>query len=216
MCRGECFERIFNTKLVFSIFEGNYGTFVTKILKSFSFEGKIPLAILVPWVDIHDVGLKVRDLWDRSSWDLTQLFTLIPKEIAQQIRVLNPHLSALNAIPVWEVLHHDILLTPRIAQVVFRLVSWIAPPVGAVVVNVDGSLTRGRAGCGGMCHDSNGTFLFGFYGFLGEASVLYAELMALLHGLKFYKENLVLLDESPAAILNMLIADALGTVFQKS
>ncbi|KAK7388682.1 hypothetical protein VNO78_23506 [Psophocarpus tetragonolobus] len=113
-----------------------------------------------------------------------------------------------------------------------RLFSWIAPPLGAVAVNVDGSVTGGQASYGGVCCDS--IFVFDFYDYLGETLVLYVELMALLHGFKFCRskednevvdfltkqrvtngESLVLLDEVLTTLLIMMITDALGMVFQR-
>ncbi|KAJ1423785.1 Ribonuclease H-like superfamily [Sesbania bispinosa] len=66
-----------------------------------------------------------------------------------------------------------------------RLVSWKAPADG-VAVNCDGSSigNPGRAGFGGLICDPLGTWQCGFYGSIGQAECLQAELMGLLIGLQ--------------------------------
>ncbi|PNX71251.1 ribonuclease H, partial [Trifolium pratense] len=64
-----------------------------------------------------------------------------------------------------------------------RLVAWSRPREGTVCLNVDGSLLGSSAGFGGLIRDTNGRFLKGFYGTASEASVLFAEILAVLNGL---------------------------------
>lgn len=54
-----------------------------------------------------------------------------------------------------------------------------------IVLNVDGSSlgNPGRAGFGGLFRQGYGTWVSGFYGFLGVADSLFAELAAIFHGL---------------------------------
>lgn len=64
-----------------------------------------------------------------------------------------------------------------------RWVSWHPSEDGEAVLNVDGSCISGRAGFGGVLRRPNGSWILGFYGSLGEEEILFAELMALKHGL---------------------------------
>ncbi|KAJ1378408.1 Ribonuclease H-like superfamily [Sesbania bispinosa] len=65
-----------------------------------------------------------------------------------------------------------------------RLVSWI-PPSEGVALNSDGNSfgNPGNAGFGGLLRDADGAWLFGFYGTIGLADSLLAELLDLLMGL---------------------------------
>jgi ribonuclease HI len=65
-------------------------------------------------------------------------------------------------------------------------VSWSRPTEGAVSLNVDGSLLGSvhTAGFGGLIRNNAGEFLGGFYGTAAQPNILYAEIMALLHGLE--------------------------------
>jgi ribonuclease HI len=67
-----------------------------------------------------------------------------------------------------------------------RYVSWSRPVEGAVCLNVDGSLLSSihTAGFGGLLRDNAGAFLGGFYGAADQPNILYAEIMAILHGLE--------------------------------
>jgi ribonuclease HI len=70
-------------------------------------------------------------------------------------------------------------------------VSWTRPMEGIVCLNVDGSLlgTPNTAGYGGLIRDNNWNFVMGFYGAATVISILFAELMAVLHGLQLCWEN---------------------------
>ncbi|KAK2392667.1 hypothetical protein QL285_066003 [Trifolium repens] len=72
-----------------------------------------------------------------------------------------------------------------------RLVTWSRPREGTVCLNVDGSLlgTAQTAGFGGLIRDTAGTFIKGFYGSAAHASVLFAEIIAVLQGLQLCWEN---------------------------
>ena len=65
------------------------------------------------------------------------------------------------------------------------LVRWVPPSEGAVKLNVDGSSrgNPGRAGCGGLLRDENGSCIAGFVSHIGIAGSLLAELIAIRHGL---------------------------------
>nr|KYP61721.1 Putative ribonuclease H protein At1g65750 family [Cajanus cajan] len=106
-----------------------------------------------------------RHIFDQVDWNLTSI-------LAQANALLQFSVSAFTSI---DCSHRPLP----------RLVHWIHPLVDSVALNVDGSRigTPGRGGYGGLCQNHEGQFLFGFYGFLGEASVLQTEILALLHGL---------------------------------
>lgn len=67
-----------------------------------------------------------------------------------------------------------------------QLVSWPAPSLNQVALNVDGSSygNPGRAGFGGLMRDHNGKWLIGFSGHVDFADSLEVELLAILHGLR--------------------------------
>ncbi|XP_028232675.1 uncharacterized protein LOC114412814 [Glycine soja] len=56
------------------------------------------------------------------------------------------------------------------------------PQQGEVVLNCDGAVTN--AACSGVIRDHMGAYLCGFGAYIGSASVLKAELMAILFGFK--------------------------------
>jgi ribonuclease HI len=71
------------------------------------------------------------------------------------------------------------------------LVVWPRPAEGTVCLNVDWSMLGSlqTAGFGGLIRNSFGAFLKGFYGTASQSSVLYAEIMAILHGLHLCWNN---------------------------
>ncbi|XP_045831415.1 uncharacterized protein LOC123922770 [Trifolium pratense] len=81
--------------------------------------------------------------------------------------------------------------TSPITSVNPRLVAWSRPTEGTMCLNVDGSLlgTTNTAGYGGLLCNNNGDFILGFYGVATVQSILFAELMAVLHGLQICWEN---------------------------
>ncbi|XP_045822427.1 uncharacterized protein LOC123915340 [Trifolium pratense] len=82
---------------------------------------------------------------------------------------------------------HSVAVTP----VNPCLVSWSPPMEGTVCLNVDGSLfgATSSAGYGGLIRDHNGVFISGFYGAANVRSILFVELMAVLHGLHICWES---------------------------
>lgn len=65
-------------------------------------------------------------------------------------------------------------------------ISWYKPPHGAVALNVDGSNLSNSGhttGFGGLIRDDNGVFLHSFYSGTIKDDIVYAEIMAILHGL---------------------------------
>ncbi|PNX76585.1 ribonuclease H [Trifolium pratense] len=84
--------------------------------------------------------------------------------------------------------------TSTITSVNPRLVAWSRPTEGTTCLNVDGSLlgTTNTAGYGGLLrnnNNNNGDFILGFYGVATVQSILFAELMTVLHGLQICWEN---------------------------
>jgi ribonuclease HI len=72
-----------------------------------------------------------------------------------------------------------------------QLVSWSCPHEGTICLNVDGSMLGSlqTAGFGGLIRNNFGAFLKGFYGTASHPSVLYAEIIAILHGLELCWDN---------------------------
>lgn len=67
-----------------------------------------------------------------------------------------------------------------------RWVQWHPSLDPVAVLNVDGSClgNPGRAGYGGLLRTSEGAWVFGFFGFAGFSSIVYAELLAICRGLQ--------------------------------
>lgn len=53
---------------------------------------KEPLSSLVPFVDIHDVELRICDVWVNGSWQLDALYTRLPNEVINKLQQINPRL----------------------------------------------------------------------------------------------------------------------------
>ncbi|PNX57966.1 ribonuclease H [Trifolium pratense] len=72
-----------------------------------------------------------------------------------------------------------------------RSVAWSRPTEGTFCLNVDGSFlgSTQTAGFGGLIRNNAGAFLGGFYGVASMPSILYAEIMAVLHGLELCWNN---------------------------
>lgn len=73
-----------------------------------------------------------------------------------------------------------------------REVSWVGTPNDTTVaLNVDGSALQqpGHSGFGGLLRDHSGSFNFGFYRSAGQASVLHAEILVIMHGLRLCWEH---------------------------
>lgn len=61
-----------------------------------------PLCELVPMVDIHDLELRVCDVWAREKWDWDRLYTPIPPLIAQRLATIRPLLvEGIKDVWVW-------------------------------------------------------------------------------------------------------------------
>lgn len=73
-----------------------------------------------------------------------------------------------------------------------REVAWMGTSSDQrVVLNVDGSAIQhpGHSGFGGLLRDHTGTFLFGFYGSADQSSILRAEVLGVMHGLRLCWEH---------------------------
>lgn len=63
---------------------------------------KEPLASHVPYVDIHDVELKICDVWVDDSWQLETLYTRLPNDLVNKLLHVVPRLaSGLEDTWVW-------------------------------------------------------------------------------------------------------------------
>lgn len=70
-----------------------------------------------------------------------------------------------------------------------RQVAWLGTPnKDTIAINVDGS-SMPLPGFGGLVRDHCGTFIFGFYGSAGQATVLQAEILGILHGLRLCRDH---------------------------
>jgi ribonuclease HI len=76
-------------------------------------------------------------------------------------------------------------LLDSVQTVIPSQVTWSRPEEGTICLNVDGSLlgSVNTAGFGGIVQNNTGAFLGGFYWAACQAKILYAEIMAVLHGL---------------------------------
>lgn len=54
---------------------------------------KSPLCGKVSYVDIHDLNLKIKDVWNGNNWNLSMLYTPLSNEICESICNLNPWLD---------------------------------------------------------------------------------------------------------------------------
>ncbi|KAJ1412363.1 Ribonuclease H domain [Sesbania bispinosa] len=85
-------------------------------------------------------------------------------------------------------------------------IKWIPPPTNWLKLNLDGavSVLARLAGCGGVLRDHNGNFLGAFSAFLGDCSIMTAELRAILFGVKLAIQkkiaNLIIESDSSSAI----------------
>jgi ribonuclease HI len=80
----------------------------------------------------------------------------------------------------------DIQMLDSVRTTNLRHVAWSKPEAGTICLNVDGSMlgSVNAAGFGGLIRNSAGTFLGGCYGTTVQPNILYAEIMAVLHGLE--------------------------------
>lgn len=51
---------------------------------------KVPLSLLVPFVDVHDLEMRIWDVWVDGSWQLNSLYTHLPDEIRGALLQLAP------------------------------------------------------------------------------------------------------------------------------
>jgi ribonuclease HI len=79
----------------------------------------------------------------------------------------------------------DMQLLESVQTAIPRQVTWSRPKEGTICLNVDGSLlgSVNTAGFGGLIRNNTEAFLGGFYGAASQPNILYAEIMAVLHGL---------------------------------
>ncbi|KAJ1404238.1 Ribonuclease H domain [Sesbania bispinosa] len=167
-------------------------------------EGVLCEKVLI--VDVHDVNLRICDIWN-GSWHLNMLHTNLPSDCMNAI--LSKSLILSEEVP--DVRNHICFegmerCTKDIVPVILnskrnignllgdgssmqaqetRWIHWVKPPLGHVALNVDGSSmgNPGMAGFGGLLRDCAGAWLQGFCGSVGVAEVLKVELLAILHGL---------------------------------
>jgi ribonuclease HI len=88
----------------------------------------------------------------------------------------------------------DALLLPSVGLSLadnHRRVKWCRPAEGVVCLNVDGSLlgSVNTAGYGGLLRNKDGDFICGFYGVAAIPNILFAEIMAIWHGLELCWER---------------------------
>lgn len=87
------------------------------------------------------------------------------------------------------------------------IVYWKKPPPSWIKINTDGSFCHftKRAATGGVIRDEDGRILRGFQAYIGQASILYAELTGIWLGLKFSQEmgfnNVIIESDSKVVVL---------------
>lgn len=83
------------------------------------------------------------------------------------------------------------------------MINWSFPHVGVIKSNTDGSLiaSSARANYGGVFRDDKGKWMLGYYGFIGNTSILNAEMWSIHQGLKDRNwSNLLIEIDSEAAV----------------
>ena len=146
-------------------------------------------------------------LWELDFFEENDTFTWIMKGAASSFatvflagiwwiwRARCREILTRDPWPEWEVLRNINLMAQDISSFLMqssvgtsqpRHVSWIRPPPNGFKLDVDGSAlgNPGRAGFGGLIRNDDGQWVKGFSGFVGIATNLHAELLALFHGLK--------------------------------
>nr|XP_027100424.1 uncharacterized protein LOC113719415 [Coffea arabica] len=91
--------------------------------------------------------------------------------------------------------------------------SWLPSPKGAVKLNTDASVTRGKVSGGGFLRDHEGKLIFAFYKEFGDVDVLTAESLALLHGLLFCdrgRAQRLLVEVDSAGLVQLLDSGTLA------
>lgn len=79
----------------------------------------------------------------------------------------------------------NINFPPNPPKKIFRI-TWSRPEAGWVKVNSDGAFTisSGKAAAGGLIRDEDGRILKAFQVFIGQSSILYAELVGIWKGIQ--------------------------------
>lgn len=61
---------------------------------------KTPFCGQVPYVDIHDLNIRIKDVWDGNKWNLDVLYTPMPSEICNSIGQTRPWIDV-DVSDVW-------------------------------------------------------------------------------------------------------------------
>lgn len=51
---------------------------------------KQPISMMVPFVDIHDLNMRISDIWKDGEWQLQMLYTQLPQEVISGILSISP------------------------------------------------------------------------------------------------------------------------------
>nr|XP_027093665.1 uncharacterized protein LOC113714069 [Coffea arabica] len=93
------------------------------------------------------------------------------------------------------------------------VISWKLPPHGAVKLNTDASVTRGKVSGGGLLRDHESRLIFAFYKEFGEVDVQTAESLELLQGSLYCKRvrvQLLLVEVDLAGLVRLLESGGLA------
>ncbi|KAL0904609.1 hypothetical protein M5K25_026737 [Dendrobium thyrsiflorum] len=137
---------------------------------------------------ISNANTKVDFFLSGNEWDQRKLLDTLPHNVVQEILNLpldfeNDDLKNFKNCYA-AVSKFGIILQGNLGSGNQRLVYWHKPPGSIFKLNVDGSVRGDGFGCGSIIRDDKGNLFMAFAGPLDSCSVVKAELLAILKGIK--------------------------------
>ncbi|KAL0922929.1 hypothetical protein M5K25_006959 [Dendrobium thyrsiflorum] len=132
--------------------------------------------------------IKVKDFLLCNRWNVAKLAEVLPDSIVNRIVQLPLDSQLLKDKNFKGCTHTSrsfgINLTSISNVVLPVIVCWVKPSDNWVKINTDGSVKANSWGCGGIIRDSKGNLFMAYATPLVQCSIIFAELAAILHGLK--------------------------------